>query len=103
MQYTKTKPNIGYEEFIKLIGDIQEFSSTTGKRYKVSQFDSTHLKFNRLDGKKPEMEWTINLAKLYQAYQSLNDFSTINFKPFVPITHSPGRGLLIRMGLLKIL
>ena len=80
---------------------MKEFKSSTGKRYQVSKYDGTHLKFNRLDGKKPEMEWSINLSKLYQAYQSLTDFSTANFKPFVPVTHSPGRGLLIKMGLLK--
>jgi len=102
MKYIKTKPDISYEGFIELVRDVKEFNSTTGKRYQVSQYDTTHLKFYRLDGKKPEMEWSINLSKLYQAYQSLTDFSTPNFKPFVPITHSPGRGLLLKMGLLKV-
>ena len=101
MKYIKIKPEISYEEFIELVGDVSEFNSTTGKRYKVSKYDTIHLKFNRLDGKKPEMEWNINLSKLYEAYQSLTDFSTANFKPFVPITHSPGRGLLLKIGLLK--
>ena len=48
------------------------------------------------------MECILNLTKLYQAYQELTDFSTENFRAYIPIHHSPARGLLLHLGLLKV-
>lgn len=102
MPYTKTNSAISIQEFLKKVSSVKSFSSTSGKRYQVIKYDDQSLKFLRLDGKKPDMEWSLNLPKLYQAYQELNDFSTENFRPFVPIHHSPARGLLLHLGLLKL-
>jgi hypothetical protein len=46
--------------------------------------------FLRLDAK-GNKEWQMNLKNVYLAYKELEDYSTINFKPYVPITHSPAR------------
>ena len=101
MRYIKTKPESNFKDFQDRINQVTEFLSTEGKRYKVAKIDEKFVRFYRLDGKKPEMEWSINLAKLFQAYQENEDFSTSQFKPFVPRTHSPSRSLLIKIGLLK--
>lgn len=102
MPYTKAESAINYEDFLKKVSAVKSFSSTSGKRYQVIKYDSKLLKFLRLDGKKSDMEWSLNLTKLYQAYQELTDFSTENFRPYVPIHHSPARGLLLHLGLLKV-
>lgn len=102
MSFTKTNSTISNEEFLKKVSDVKNFSSTSGKRYQVIKYDGQSLKFLRLDGKKPDMEWNLNLLKLYQAYKELTDFSTENFRPYVPIHHSPARGLLLHLGLLKV-
>lgn len=102
MAYTKTDSAISIEDFLKKVSVIKNFSSTSGKRYQVTKYDGQSLKFLRLDGKKPDMAWSLNLPKLYQAYKELSDFSTENFRPYVPIHHSPARGLLLHLGLLKM-
>ena len=102
MPYTKTDSAISLEDFLKKVINVKNFASTSGKRYQVIKFDGQSLKFLRLDGKKPDMEWSLNLPKLYQAYKELTDFSTDNFRPYVPIHHSPARGLLLHLKLLKI-
>lgn len=101
MQYSRSNLAITVNDFIVKINQVKEFSSTSGKRYKVTSCSKDYIKFLRLDGKKPDMEWSINLSKLFEAYQQLEDFSTANFKPFAPRTHSPARGLLMHIGLIK--
>lgn len=101
MAYTKTDSSISIEDFFKKISTVKSFTSTNGKRYQVIKYDGQSLKFLRLDGKKPDMEWSLNLPKLYEAYKELTDFSTEKFKPYVPIHHSPARGLLLHLGLIK--
>lgn len=58
------------------------------------------LLFIRLDGKSKK-EWIMNLKEVYSAYIELEDFATVNFKTFVPITHSPASGLLLHLGMLE--
>jgi hypothetical protein len=58
------------------------------------------LLFIRLDGKSKK-EWSMNLKEVYSTYKELEDFATVNFKTFVPITHSPARGLLLHLGMLE--
>jgi len=102
MAYTKTNVSITLEDFLKKVSAVKSFTSTSGKRYQVIKYDGQLLKFLRLDGRKPAMEWNLNIKKLYQAYSELTDFSTENFRPYVPIQHSPARGLLLHLGLLKL-
>ena len=102
MAYMKKKSEISLEDFLTKVSTVKEFTSTGGKRYQVKKNDGQNLKFLRLDGKKPDMEWSLNLSKLYQAYTELTDFSTESFRAYVPIHHSPARGLLLHLGLLKM-
>lgn len=48
-----------------------------------------------------DQEWSMNWQEVNRVNKELDDFATINFKPYVPITHSPARGLLIHLGLLE--
>jgi len=100
MKYTKTNPNISFAEFVKKLSPVTDFSSSTGKRYKVVKHDATIIYFKRLDSDNPDDTWNFDLSDLFKAYKTLTDFDTVNFKPFVPIRHSPARGLLISTGLL---
>jgi hypothetical protein len=43
----------------------------------------------------------MNLKKVYRAYKELEDFATVNLKPFVPIMQSPARGLLFHLEMLE--
>lgn len=56
--------------------------------------------FIRLDAESEE-EWSMNLKEAYRAYKELEDFTTVKFKPFVPIIHSLAKGLLLSLGLLE--
>jgi len=64
------------------------------------RIENDEMFFLRLDAK-GNKEWPMNLKNVYQAYKELEDFATINFKPYVPITHSPARGLLLHLGMLE--
>jgi len=97
--YKKIKPIISYNDFREKAVKVSSFTSSTGKRYKVKSIVDNEMYFLRLDAKS-DQEWSMNLEELYRAYKELEDFATKNFKPYVPITHSPGRGLLIHLGLL---
>lgn len=97
--YKKVKPIISLKEFKNRVVKISSFASSTGKRYKVKSIVDNEMYFLRLDAKS-DLEWSMNLEEVYRAYKELDDFATINFKPYVPITHSPARGLLIHLGLL---
>jgi len=101
MKYTKTQPNISLLLFVEKCKDVDSFNSTSGKRYKATKVEDNFMKVLRLDGKKPELEWRISLNKLHEAYSLLDNFDTQSFKPFLPRVHSPARGLLIHLGLLK--
>lgn len=60
------------------------------------------MNFLRLDSE--SSKWDMDLKKLYKAFIELDEskFSnTKNFKPYVPRTHSPGRGLLVNLGLIE--
>ncbi|OYZ01877.1 MAG: hypothetical protein B7Y37_04585 [Sphingobacteriia bacterium 28-36-52] len=101
MSYKKTDPQISFADFLTKVTQITEFSSSNGRRYIISKCDNRFYKFFRLDGKKPEMEWRINLEKLFEAYKAIEEFSTSNLKPYATRAHSPARGLLIKAGLLS--
>lgn len=97
--FHKTIPAVSLIDFLSSAKAVTHFNSSTGRRYMVVGIEGDELHFQRLDSKQ-EMKWKMNLRKVYEAYEKLDDFKTINFKPFVPITHSPARGLLIHLGLL---
>ena len=98
--FKKVNPLISFKEFKKRAVIISSFTSSTGKRYKVKSIVGNEMYFLRLDVKS-DLEWSMNLEEVYRAYKELDDFATNNFKPYVPITHSPARGLLIHLGLLE--
>lgn len=98
--YKKVKPLISLKEFKKRAIKISSFSSSGGQRYKVQSVVGNVMHFIRMDAKSSRL-WDMDLDLVYLAYSELDDFATINFKPYVPITHSPARGLLIHLGLLE--
>lgn len=88
-------------EFLDKASKVKSFTSSNGRRYEVQRMENEEIFFLRLDAKS-ENEWSMNLKEVYRAYKELEDFATVNFKPFVPITHSPARGLLLNLGLLEL-
>ena len=99
MTYQKVIPTITLTEFLEKVSIVKSFKSSSGKRYQVRRVENGVMFFVRLDAKSNQ-EWSMTLKDVYSAYNELEDFSTINFKPFVPITHSPARGLLLHLGIL---
>jgi hypothetical protein len=98
--FQKVKPIISLPEFLDKARDVKSFTSSNGKRYEVQSIVNDEMYFLRLDAKSTEV-WSMNLKEVYRAYKELEDFATVNFKPFVPITHSPARGLLLHLGVLE--
>lgn len=97
MKYTKTNPTITYVDFYKLASPVKHFKSLTGKEYDVISGKNDIMTFVR---KATGEIWSMDLKGVYQAYLELTDFKTINFKTYVPRTHSPALGLLLHLGLL---
>lgn len=97
-RYRKQLPEIPYSEFISRAGKVKKFTSSQGKRYEVDRLWDDVLFFKRIDA--GGTAWDIDLKKLYEAYLALEEFSTENFRPFVAQRHSPGRGLLLHLGLI---
>jgi hypothetical protein len=96
--YRKQLPEITYTEFISRAGKVKKFTSSQGKRYEVDGLMNDVLFFRRMDA--GGSDWDMDLKKLYEGYLALEDFSTENFRPFVAQRHSPGRGLLLHLGLI---
>jgi hypothetical protein len=97
MKYTKTKPQISYQDFFNSVKSIETFNSLTEMQYDVIGINGSLMNFlRRSSGEK----WKMDLKGVYKAYLGLKDFKTANFKPFVPRTHSPALGLLLHLGLL---
>lgn len=99
-KFIKTKPLISIYEFRTLAGKVKSFTSSSGKGYRVQKVENDVMYFLRLDANS-KVEWSMDLNDVYRAYKELEDFETKNFKPYVPLTHSPARGLLLHLGLLK--
>jgi hypothetical protein len=97
--FHKTNPFIPLNDFLEKAHTVSAFTSSNGKRYIVMRIIENEMFFRRLDAKK-DLEWSMNLNQVFLAYQELHNFATINFRPYVPITHSPARGLLVHLGML---
>lgn len=98
--FQKVKPIISLSEFLDKAIKVNSFTSSNGRRYEVQRIENDEMFFIRLDAKSDE-EWSMDLKEVYRAYKELEDFATVNFKPFVPITHSPASGLLLHLGMLE--
>jgi len=98
-KFQRTEPIISLSDFLDKARKVKSFTSSNGRRYEVQRIENDKMFFIRLDAKSEE-EWSMNLKEVYRAYTELEDFTTVNFKPFVPITHSPARGLLLNLGML---
>ncbi len=98
--FHKTIPIVPLLDFLDKARKVKSFTSSNGRRYEVQRIENDEMFFLRLDAKSEE-EWSMNLKEVYRAYLELEDFATENFKPFVPITHSPARGLLLHLGMLE--
>ena len=95
--YKKTKPEISFLEFIKLVGPVANFNSLEGEEYVVTKLQGSVIHFIRKSSGKP---WDMDLRDVLRAYKELKEFKTENFRPYVPLTHSPALGLLLHLGLL---
>ena len=88
-------------DFLERAYCVDGFTSLTGTRYAVERvFDNT-MSIVRLDANRDYL-WDMDLEKVYEAYVELEDFSTTNFKHYLPRRHSPARGLLLHLGLLEV-
>jgi len=98
MAYKKTNPAIKYVDFIQLVAPLAAFNSVEGNEYVVNSISGSIMTFTRMSTGK---QWTMDLKQVLKAYHELTDFKTANFKPYVPLTHSPALGLLLKVGLLR--
>ena len=98
--FQKIQPLILLSDFLERVKKVKEFRSSTGRRYQVTGNRNDDLLFQRLDAKEQE-EWKMNLKMVYKAYVELDNFETVNFKPYVPRKHSPARGLLLHLKMLQ--
>jgi len=96
--YKKINPTISFIEFIKLVGPVAFFNSLEGAEYVVQNLKEHTMHFIR---KSSGEKWSMDLKEVYRAYIELTDFRTENFRPYVPLTHSPALGLLLYLDLLK--
>jgi len=96
MEYKKTNPEIKYIDFIRLVAPLAAFNSVEGNEYVVNSISGSIMTFTRMSTGK---QWTMDLKQVLKAYHELTDFKTANFKPYVPLTHSPALGLLLKVGL----
>jgi hypothetical protein len=99
-QFHRVKPLVSLNDFLTKAKTVESFTSSTGRRYSVDSVIDDAMYFYRLDADENTI-WKMDLKNLYRAYQELEDFATINFKPYVPITHSPARGLLLHLEMLE--
>lgn len=100
MKFTKVYPLLSKDDFLKKAKKVERFTSSRGKRYKVKYVEADVLHFTRLDANK-DIDWSLDLNDVYRAYNELDEFDTIQFKRYVPIKHSPARGLLLCLELIK--
>ncbi len=98
-KFQKTTPHFTLSAFLAKAYKVSRFNSSTGREYKVTRIENDIMFFLRLNAQLTK-EWNMDLKKIYEAYEQLEHFETVNFKPFVPITHSPARGLLLHLGML---
>jgi hypothetical protein len=99
-KFQKVKPIVTLSEFLNNARKVKSFTSSNGRRYEVQRIENEEMFFLRLDAKSEE-EWSMNLKEVYRAYKELEDFATVNFKPYVNRRHSPARGLLLHLGMLE--
>jgi len=81
-----------------LIEPVTVFKGLRGQEYHVKNIEGSKMKFIR---KSTGVEWPMDLEGVLRAYKELTDFRTVNFKPYVPRTHSPALGLLLHLKLLS--
>lgn len=98
--FQKVIPIIPLQEFLEKARKVKSFTSSNGRRYEVQRIENDKIFFLRLDAKLVN-EWSFDLKDVYRAYKELDDFKTVNFRPYVNLRHSPARGLLIHLGMLK--
>lgn len=99
-KFYRTEPFITLDDFLALATDVDGFTSSHGSRYYVDGIEEDIMYIMRLD-KDEYGVWPLDLLKVYEAYDKLEDFSTIRFKSYVPDLPATARGLLLRLGMLE--
>lgn len=100
MKFAKVYPLLSKNDFLLKAKKVGRFTSSRGKRYKVKYVEEDVLHFTRLDANK-DIDWSLDLNDVYRAYSELEKFDTIQFKKYIPVRHSPARGLLLCLELIK--
>jgi len=101
MPYTKVRPVIPFAEFIQRASSAKAFTGSTGVHYDVARLDGDSLWIRRRNAADHERVQRLHLGQLYRALDQLENFSTEAMKNFVPGLQSPGRGLLLHLGLIQ--
>lgn len=96
---TKTISDITYADFEDSIRMVKDFSSATGRPYKVIMIDGGIVFYKQPGATNGPRQ--IELQKLYDAYTNLHNFQLAYWGNYLPKNFSAGRSLLIHAGLLK--
>lgn len=99
--YKKSDITISIEDFLASAKNVIKYESSGNRRYVVEKVEGDSLFVSRADSKNPIELAKIDLTALYKGYSELTNFKTENFRQYLPGKHSPSRGLLIHLGLIK--
>lgn len=98
----KLLPLISFDDFKNAAFKVKKFKSIPRlKTYEIVSIDADIIYFIRKDANSTKL-WTLDLKSIYKAYIELEDFQTLSFRKYVPVRHSPARGLLMHLGLLMV-
>lgn len=94
----KTSQIIDYPTFRKRVGRLKSFTTPNQTTYKIHAIEQGDLSYSR-----PNQNEVLhlNLSKVFEAYNKIEDFNTFAFKPYVNGDQSAARGLLYELGLIE--
>jgi hypothetical protein len=95
-KFQKAKPIVPLLELFDRARKVKLFTISIGRLYDVQRIGNEEIFFLRLDAKSEE-ERSMNLKEAERAYEEIEDFATIKFKPCVPILNSQAKYLFINL------
>lgn len=98
-EHSKSSLKIDYPTFKKRVAKLKSFTTPNHTIYKVSNVTGDQLNYIRPNKVGEE---SLNLLKVFEAYNKIEHFTTIAFKPYISGNQSAGRGLLFELGLIEI-
>lgn len=97
MKYSKTREKLDFKEFLVMVSKVKSFKSTEGENYSNLKLNDNVLEFKR---DSTNVIWDVDLEKIYNGFNELENINTSTLKRYVPIKQSPSLGLLLELGLL---